>query len=66
MIIKNGLVFTEENKFLPLSVVTEGEKITSLVSGDDVLPAPKEDELVIDAAGYYVIPGLTDIHLRRI
>lgn len=27
MIIKNGLVFTEENKFLPLSVVTEGEKL---------------------------------------
>ena len=45
MIIKNGLVFTEENKFLPLSVVTEGEKITSLVSGDDVLRWKPEPEV---------------------
>ena len=64
MVIKNGLVFTEENKFLPLSVVTEGDKITTLVSGDDVLPAPGDNELVIDAAGCYVIPGLTDIHFH--
>ena len=38
MIIKNGLVFTEENTFLPLSVFTQEDKITSLVPGDTVLP----------------------------
>lgn len=64
MVIKNGLVFTEENIFIPLSVFTQGDKITSLVSDDTVLPASEDDELVIDAAGCYVIPGLTDIHFH--
>ncbi len=61
MVIKNGLVFTEENTFLPLSVLTQGDNITSLVSDDTALPASENDELVIDAAGCYVIPGLTDV-----
>ncbi|MDE6982705.1 MAG: amidohydrolase family protein, partial [Lachnospiraceae bacterium] len=64
MIIKNGMVFTEENKFFPLSVLTEGDKITSLVSGEDILPTPEDDETVVDAFGCYVIPGLTDIHFH--
>ena len=53
MVIKNGLVFTEENTFLPLSVLTQGDNITSLVSDDTALPASENDELVIDAAGCY-------------
>ena len=61
MIIKNGLVFTEENQFLPLSVLTKDDKITSLVSGDVLA---EDGEPVIDAAGCYVIPGLTDIHFH--
>ncbi len=64
MVIKNGLVFTEENTFLPLSVLTQGDNITSLVSDDTALPASENDELVIDAAGCYVIPGLTDVHFH--
>lgn len=64
MIIKNGMVFTEENTFLPLSVFTQEDKITSLVPGDTVLPASENDTPVIDAAGCYVIPGLTDVHFH--
>ena len=48
MVIKNGLVFTEENTFLPLSVLTQGDNITSLVSDDTALPASENDELVIE------------------
>lgn len=62
MIIKNGLVFTEEGTFEPLTVATKEDLITT-VSGDsiDVTAASKE---VFDAAGCYVIPGLTDVHFH--
>lgn len=59
MIIKNGLVFTEQQKFEELTILTDGERIT------EVTAAPAADDAeVIDASGCYVIPGLTDIHFH--
>lgn len=62
MIIKNGLVFTEKGCFEPLTIRTQDETITEL------LPASYEtdgsSETVVDAAGCYVIPGLTDVHFH--
>ncbi|MBR3810760.1 MAG: N-acetylglucosamine-6-phosphate deacetylase [Agathobacter sp.] len=53
MIIKNGKVFTEEGKFVEKNLCIDGDKISSTENGK-----------VIDATGYYVIPGLTDIHFH--
>ena len=72
MIIKNGLVFTEEFTFKPLSVQTNNETITALT---DAKAYPKKDTLsdcalftedtaVFDATDCYVLPGLTDIHFH--
>lgn len=53
MIIKNGLFFTEEGKFVEKDLCIDGEKISSTGNG-----------AVLDASGLYVIPGLTDIHFH--
>ena len=54
MKIINAKVYTEEGRFETKEVYTDGEKISEK-SGDDV---------VIDAKGCYLIPGLTDIHFH--
>ena len=53
MIIKNGKVFTEDGKFVEKNLCIDGDKISSTGNGN-----------IIDATGYYVIPGLTDIHFH--
>ena len=75
MIIKNGLVFTENNTFSPMTVHTSGSLITALTAPDasdtdttasnftDTLTLA-EDTSVFDATGCYVLPGLTDIHFH--
>lgn len=82
MIIKNGLVFTENNTFAPMTIHTSGSLITALTtpmdSGANTAEAASdavafnsmeklafpEDDAVFDAAGCYVLPGLTDIHFH--
>lgn len=64
MLIQNGLVFTEEERFIPLSIRTDDDKITALISEDDKKDDKEETDTVIDASGCYVIPGLTDIHFH--
>lgn len=63
MIIKNGLVFTEDYKFEPATVVTEEDLITKLEGSSDMAEAAASEE-VFDAGGCYVLPGLTDIHFH--
>lgn len=58
--IINGLVFQEDGSFVTKTVYICDEKI---VSEEDYRNASGE-ETVIDAAGHYVIPGLTDIHFH--
>ncbi len=53
MIIKNGLVFTEEGKFETKTLCTENDKISEKETGN-----------VLDATDLYVIPGLVDIHFH--
>ncbi len=54
MRIQNALVYTEDFRFVPKEVFTDGERF-SHQSGD---------QKVIDAKGLYLIPGLIDIHLH--
>lgn len=69
MLIQNGLVFTEEERFMPLSIRTDDDKITALISEDDKKDDKEETDTVIDASGCYVIPvfdGHSFSWLRRI
>lgn len=54
MKIVNAKVYTEKGTFQKLDVYTDGEQIANESS----------DEAVIDGAGCYLIPGLTDIHFH--
>lgn len=58
--IKNGRVFQEQGYFAEETLYLVGERI---VSADEYQQTPGE-EAVLDAAGMYVIPGLTDIHFH--
>lgn len=62
MIIKNGLVFTEEGNFEPMTIRTQDETIVELLPASH--EADNSSDTVIDAKGCFVIPGLTDIHFH--
>lgn len=68
MIIKNGLVFTENCTFEPFTIHTKNDIITALKNSAEPFPfsseSAKTNEEIIDASGCYVIPGLTDIHFH--
>lgn len=75
MIIKNGLVFTGGCTFQPLTIHTANDRITALTENagatcadgicTDVSGSPSRlDDICFDAAGCYVLPGLTDIHFH--
>jgi len=59
MIIKNGLVFTENAEFESLTVLTKDDEI--LYVSKDGMEAAKEE---FDASGCFVLPGLTDVHFH--
>lgn len=54
MKIVNAKVYTEEGIFQVQDVYTDGEKIAQ----------QSADDIVVDGAGCYLIPGLTDIHFH--
>lgn len=58
MVIKNGLVFSENAKFIEKELCVNGDKIVNQGAESTF-----EDE-IIDATGCYVIPGLVDIHFH--
>lgn len=57
MIIKNASVYTEDGHFVEKDIFIEGHIFTD--SADNVT-----DGELIDAAGCYAVPGLTDIHFH--
>lgn len=63
MIIKNGLIFTENCSFKQGTVCTKDDLITT-VSYEEENYSAGADENVFDASGCYVLPGLTDIHFH--
>ena len=62
--IINGLVFHEDGSFTPDTVYICGEKIVSQEVYEKECSTTSGNEMVTDAAGNYVIPGLTDIHFH--
>ena len=58
--IQNGKVFTEQGHFSDETLYIVGEKI---VSSNEYQQAAG-NEIIEDASGKYVIPGLTDIHFH--
>lgn len=62
--IINGLVFHEDGSFTPDTVYICGEKIVSQEVYEKECSSASGNEIVTDAAGNYVIPGLTDIHFH--
>lgn len=62
--IINGLIFHEDGSFTPDTVYICGEKIVSQEVYEKECSTASGNEIVTDAAGNYVIPGLTDIHFH--
>jgi N-acetylglucosamine-6-phosphate deacetylase len=62
--IINGLIFHEDGSFTPDTVYICGEKIVSQEVYEKECSTASGNEMVTDAAGNYVIPGLTDIHFH--
>lgn len=55
MIIRGGMVFSEEGKFESRDLCIREDRIVALEKEAD-------DAVILDAAGCYVIPGLVDVH----
>lgn len=62
MIIKNGLIFTDDYRFEKKNVRLADRTISQLESPS--LSSPEPDSAYYDATDCYVIPGLTDIHFH--
>ncbi len=69
MLIKNVMIFTDNGQFKPGKLWIKGEAIqrVDVISGQDNDPSEPflcEAEEVLDGAGGYIIPGLTDLHFH--
>lgn len=62
MIIQNGKIFGETGQFRWGSIVIGKDKFEEIIY--DVPVVAGEADIVIDASGLYVIPGMVDIHLH--
>jgi len=63
MLIKNGFVFTEDNRFEKIDLQIREDHFLALSSQimHDCISA---DDMCIDASGLYVVPGLIDLHVH--
>ena len=62
MIIKNVIVYTEDNKFTAGGIVIHDDKIDNIYTTENVPDMIGEE--VIDGRGAYAIPGLIDLHFH--
>lgn len=60
MLIKNGTVFTRGTSFEKKEIEIEGTQIKALLPAGEAVPGSD----VYDAEGFYVIPGLVDLHFH--
>ena len=62
-VIHAGSLFNSETGSLEpeMSIVIEGDRISSVIEG---FINPDPDDLYIDLTGYYVLPGLIDMHVH--
>ena len=65
MIIKNGMIYSDQNAFVPLDIITANDTIQQLsINEDGAQRYDSTNHQVIDATDCYVIPGLTDLHFH--
>jgi len=68
MLIKNGTVLNDQWRFEALDIQVEGDRIATLhqrpAEKTDAALGGQDNDLVIDATGCLVIPGLVDIHIH--
>lgn len=71
MIIKGASVFTKDHEFVKKDIITDGISISELRSHFEADPKKKSDltasvngSEILDAEGFYAIPGLVDIHFH--
>ena len=55
MIIKNANVYSENGTFIKKDIYIKGNRITENET---------DDQDIMEAEGYYAIPGLTDLHFH--
>ena len=63
MLIKNGLIYQPNQKFITADLLTDGNFIKDIRIGAAGSSAPGPQQ-TIDAEGCYVLPGLIDLHLH--
>lgn len=65
MIIKNGMIYSDQNSFVSLDIKTEDDTIRQLLNSEDgTQNYESTSHQIIDATDCYVIPGLTDLHFH--
>lgn len=62
MIIKNVKIYTEEQRFVPGAVVTQGDRIRRVACHTEE-PLPECGD-VLDGEGCFCIPGMIDLHFH--
>jgi len=60
MIIQNGFVFTEDNRFAKRDIVVKNDRIAGIVPASSAVADGAGE--IINALGCYVLPGFVDIH----
>jgi N-acetylglucosamine-6-phosphate deacetylase len=61
IMITGGLIITPHSMLPEHTLIIEGGKIAEITAQS---PEPTEETTVLDAAGYYVVPGFLDVHVH--
>ncbi|WP_455717523.1 N-acetylglucosamine-6-phosphate deacetylase [Anaerosporobacter sp.] len=65
MIIKNGMIYSEQCEFISSDIITDNDSIQQLIlNKSNIQNYDHTAHQIIDATDCYVIPGLTDLHFH--